>query len=95
MFYYPQKTHTSHPSSDPILTIVCALSYKDPFVIPQNDHMKRELKNLKERLSLDCHSDHVMLVKAYREWQGECYSNRSELSDHISYATMSYIKGKL
>ena len=78
---------------DPVLTIACALSYKDPFVIPTNDQDKRDLKRLKQKLSLECQSDHVLLVKAYREWQGDCYSQRSEISDYISYATMSYIKG--
>ena len=69
---------------DPILTIVCALSYKDPFIIPNNPADKRDLKRLKQELSLDCHSDHIILVKAEKERH----------SHHISDATMRYIKGE-
>ena len=63
----------------------------------------RELK--RGFFSLDCDSDHVTLVKAYREWQsnnqdqfgGHSRSNQysqrqKEPKDYLSFPTMAYIK---
>jgi HrpA-like RNA helicase len=91
---------------DPVLTIVCALSYRDPFIIPTTDRERINLRELKRGFfSLDCDSDHVTLVKAYREWQsnnqdqfgGHSRSNQysqrqKEPKDYLSFPTMAYIK---
>jgi len=81
---------------DPILTIVCSLSYRDPFIHPTTDPERRNLKELKRGFfSLECDSDHITLVKAYRVWQDSRTGSRrrnKEPSDYLSSATMFYIK---
>ena len=78
---------------DPVLTIACALSYKDPFVIPTNDADKRELKKLKREMSLDVQSDHVLLANACKTAWSEKDFRKSKIANYISFATMSYIRG--
>ncbi|KAF8041089.1 hypothetical protein BT93_B3112 [Corymbia citriodora subsp. variegata] len=52
---------------DPILTIVSALSVRDPFLLPQD---KKELAGTaKSRFSAKDYSDHMALVRAYEGWK--------------------------
>ena len=85
---------------DPILTIVCSLSYRDPFIFPMTEREKRNLKELKKgHFSLDTDSDHITLVKAFREWENapksQRYRHRShqpQPADYLSFDTMTYIR---
>ncbi|KAK9156986.1 hypothetical protein Scep_003560 [Stephania cephalantha] len=52
---------------DPILTIVAALSVRDPFLLPQ---AKKDLAGTaKSRFSAKDYSDHMALVRAYEGWK--------------------------
>ncbi|XP_031381610.1 DExH-box ATP-dependent RNA helicase DExH3 isoform X1 [Punica granatum] len=52
---------------DPILTIVSALSVRDPFLLPQD---KKDLAGTaKSRFSAKDYSDHMALVRAYEGWK--------------------------
>jgi hypothetical protein len=54
---------------DPILTIVCCIAHKDPFVIPNDPKMKSHANKAKQRLSMDSFSDHMVFLKAFHGWQ--------------------------
>ena len=84
---------------DPILTIVCSLSYRDPFIFPMSEREKRNLKELKRgHFSLDADSDHITLVKAFREWEDAVRSGsrrrngQPQPADYLSFDTMTYIR---
>ncbi|KAK4761225.1 hypothetical protein SAY87_006118 [Trapa incisa] len=52
---------------DPILTIVSALSVRDPFLLPQD---KKDLAGIaKSRFCAKDYSDHMALVRAYEGWK--------------------------
>lgn len=52
---------------DPVLTIVSALSVRDPFLLPQD---KKDLAGTaKSRFSAKDYSDHMALVRAYEGWK--------------------------
>ncbi len=51
---------------DPVLTIVCCLGYRDPFLLSTNPALKSEAKASKQRLASDSMSDHMVLVRAFK-----------------------------
>lgn len=79
---------------DPVLTIVCCLTGKDPFVLPSQSGQKRAACMARRKLSADTYSDHMALLRAFQGWQ----KARSENSEHlfcerhfVSSSTMSTI----
>lgn len=54
---------------DPILTIVCSLSYKDPFQISPNVSNKKTSNEIKKEFSADSLSDHMGLLRVFQAWQ--------------------------
>lgn len=52
---------------DPILTIAVSLNFKDAFVIPLGNEQLADAK--KKELAADTQSDHLMFVRAFREWE--------------------------
>ncbi|XP_060076466.1 3'-5' RNA helicase YTHDC2-like [Ylistrum balloti] len=54
---------------DPVLTIVCTLAYKDPFVLPNQPNLKREASMSRRKFAADTYSDHMALLRAFQAWQ--------------------------
>ena len=58
---------------DPILTIVCCISYKDPFTLTAaNSSERRSRDSAKEilaALAQGSMSDHMTLLRAFQGWQ--------------------------
>ncbi|XP_048584251.1 3'-5' RNA helicase YTHDC2 [Nematostella vectensis] len=54
---------------DPVITVACALAYRDPFVLPMYAAEKRAAAVAKRRFIIDQYSDHLLFVKAFRGWQ--------------------------
>ncbi|KAL3867100.1 hypothetical protein ACJMK2_044331 [Sinanodonta woodiana] len=54
---------------DPVLTIVCALAYRDPFILPAQPYQKREATVVKKKFSAGTFSDHMCLLRAFQAWQ--------------------------
>ncbi|KAK0178149.1 hypothetical protein PV328_002126 [Microctonus aethiopoides] len=54
---------------DPILTIVCSLAYKDPFILPNQPSQKRAATAIRKKFSADTYSDHMALLRAFQSWQ--------------------------
>ncbi|XP_033750300.1 LOW QUALITY PROTEIN: 3'-5' RNA helicase YTHDC2-like [Pecten maximus] len=54
---------------DPVLTIVCTLAYKDPFVLPNQPNLKREASMSRRKFAADTFSDHMALLRAFQAWQ--------------------------
>ncbi|XP_050669842.1 3'-5' RNA helicase YTHDC2-like isoform X6 [Leptidea sinapis] len=54
---------------DPILTIVCSLSNKEPFQISMNPENRKKGSLARKELSADSFSDHMALLRAFQAWQ--------------------------
>ncbi|KAK2151127.1 hypothetical protein LSH36_375g06007 [Paralvinella palmiformis] len=54
---------------DPILTIACALAYKDPFVLPAQAYQKRAAAGVRRKFAAGTFSDHMALLRAFQSWQ--------------------------
>ncbi|KAI1301810.1 3'-5' RNA helicase YTHDC2 [Halotydeus destructor] len=81
---------------DPILTIVCTLAYRDPFLMPANTGLKKAALAAKHKLSFGTLSDHMVLLRAFHNWQKSrtdgCERNFCE-NNFISGSTMEMIVG--
>nr|CAD7456186.1 unnamed protein product [Timema tahoe] len=81
---------------DPVLTIVCCLSYRDPFSLPVQPSLKRSANLVKKKLSSGSFSDHMTLLRAFQMWQ-QARSNgweRAFCDKHfVSAATMEMVVG--
>lgn len=77
---------------DPVLTIVSALSLKDPFVLPiaHNDHPK---DNIKKEFSENSLSDHKVLYNTYTAWHSHTDKDKFCAENSISNSNMTLIKG--
>ncbi|XP_031779462.1 3'-5' RNA helicase YTHDC2 [Nasonia vitripennis] len=54
---------------DPILTIVCSLAYKDPFVIPFQPSKKQAAMLARKEFASNTYSDHMSVLRAFQIWQ--------------------------
>lgn len=81
---------------DPVLTIVSALSVKDPFVLPNLDGGEAYTKTTRKTFSEDTFSDHAVLLKVFQAWN-EARTNNSDRQfcrdNFISNGTMQMISG--
>ncbi|XP_039247577.2 3'-5' RNA helicase YTHDC2-like [Styela clava] len=81
---------------DPVLTIACALAYKDPFVLPQAPEEKRQATNCRAKFSAGAFSDHMCLLRSFQAWQ-KAKSDGWERAfcdkNYLSSATMQMIIG--
>lgn len=57
---------------DPLLTVACAMAYRDPWIIPTTSTGRSQLSLFKKRLSMEMggDSDHLLLVRVYDVWRG-------------------------
>lgn len=53
---------------DPVLTIVCAASYRSPFVLPTNNAEQQRARKCMDNFVRRDRSDHVALLRAYDAW---------------------------
>lgn len=80
---------------DPIVTIVSALSVKDPFNLPMGDEGRR-IQAIKMNFARGSFSDHVMLLNTYNEWWRQKHTNDERQFSHdnmISNGNMEMIHG--
>lgn len=79
---------------DPVVTIVSALSVKDPFMLPLGNEGEKitEIKKGFARKSL---SDHQMLLNTFNEWSSGKRKNQYEFchENYISFGNMQMIQG--
>lgn len=68
---------------DPIVTIVCALSLDDPFILPAMDDERANLKEIKKDFAQNSLSDHQMLLNIFNEW--------SKSEHQIAFCSKNYI----
>lgn len=81
---------------DPILTIVCSLSYKEPFQISANANNKKTCNEIKKEFTADSLSDHMALLRVFQAWQ-LARANKTEKKfckdNFINRAAMEMIVG--
>ena len=53
---------------DPVLTIVCCLSHRDPFILPAEPNEKKVAAARKLELSAGTLSDHMAMLRAFNLW---------------------------
>ncbi|KAM3850277.1 3'-5' RNA helicase YTHDC2-like [Diretmus argenteus] len=79
---------------DPILTIACTLSYRDPFVLPTQAAQKREALLCRNRFTANTFSDHMALLRSFQAWQKACCDGWERVfceKNFLSQATMGMI----
>lgn len=77
---------------DPIVTIVSALSVKDPFMLPLgNDGDK--INQVKREFAQNSFSDHQMLLNTYNEWIKQKKRDQFCQDNFISIGNMHMIQG--
>lgn len=54
---------------DPVLTIVCCLSYREPFLLPADSEDKKAASRRRLELAAGTMSDHMALLRAFNLWQ--------------------------
>ncbi|XP_045484287.1 3'-5' RNA helicase YTHDC2 [Pieris rapae] len=81
---------------DPILTIVCSLSNKEPFQISMNPENRKKGSLARKEFAADSYSDHMALLRAFQAWQS-ARANGTEKAfcakNLICGATMEMIVG--
>lgn len=80
---------------EPIVTIVSALSVKDPFNLPMGDEGHR-IQQIKKNFADGSLSDHIMLLHTYGEWLRKKHSKSERQFCHdkmISNGNMEMIHG--
>lgn len=53
---------------DPVLTIVCCLSHRDPFLLPADKEDRKAAAQRKLELSAGTLSDHMALLRSFNLW---------------------------
>ncbi|XP_030916425.1 3'-5' RNA helicase YTHDC2-like [Geospiza fortis] len=81
---------------DPVLTIACALAYRDPFVLPTLASQKQAAMLCRKLFTAGTFSDHMVLLRAFQAWQ-KAHSDGWERAfcekNFLSQATMQIIVG--
>ncbi|XP_014254890.1 probable ATP-dependent RNA helicase YTHDC2 isoform X2 [Cimex lectularius] len=54
---------------DPVLTIVCCLSYKEIFTLPEANSDRKKMASDRSKFSNGSLSDHMVLLKVFQAWQ--------------------------
>ncbi|XP_069677317.1 3'-5' RNA helicase YTHDC2-like isoform X2 [Periplaneta americana] len=81
---------------DPVLTIVCCLAYRDPFVLPAQPSQKRASCLSRKKFAAGTYSDHMALLRAFQTWQharGNGWERVFCEKHFISAATMEMVVG--
>jgi len=75
---------------DPVLTIVCCLSYRDPFVLPSEPQEKKAAAARKLELSAGTLSDHMAMLRAFNLWQVAKANGKSTTINLFNAMTDNY-----
>ncbi|XP_062370044.1 3'-5' RNA helicase YTHDC2-like isoform X3 [Cinclus cinclus] len=81
---------------DPVLTIACALAYRDPFVLPTLASQKHAAMLCRKRFTAGTFSDHMVLLRALQAWQkarSDGWERAFCEKNFLSQATMQIIVG--
>ncbi|XP_041567027.1 3'-5' RNA helicase YTHDC2 isoform X3 [Taeniopygia guttata] len=81
---------------DPVLTIACALAYRDPFVLPTLASQKRAAVLCRKRFAAGTFSDHMVLLRVFQAWQkarSDGWERAFCEKNFLSQATMQIIVG--
>ncbi|CAB3374299.1 Hypothetical predicted protein [Cloeon dipterum] len=81
---------------DPVLTIVCTLAHKEPFVLPQAPYLRKSSSESKRRLAAGTFSDHMTLLRAFQLWQESRSKNRDRKfceQNFVSHAVLEMVTG--
>ncbi|XP_063990992.1 3'-5' RNA helicase YTHDC2-like [Diachasmimorpha longicaudata] len=81
---------------DPILTIVCSLAYKDPFLLPSQPSQRRAATAARKTLAAGSYSDHMAVLRAFQLWQqarSTGWERKFCEKNFISSAVMEMITG--
>ncbi|XP_022100852.1 probable ATP-dependent RNA helicase YTHDC2 [Acanthaster planci] len=81
---------------DPVLTIVCALAYRDPFLLPNHPSQKRAAMAVRKKYAATTFSDHMALLRAFQAWQrarSDGWEKAFCQRNFLSQATMEMIVG--
>ncbi|XP_066993237.2 3'-5' RNA helicase YTHDC2 [Anabrus simplex] len=81
---------------DPVLTIVCSLAYREPFILPNQPSQKRAAALIRKKFAAGTYSDHMALLRAFQSWQHARTNGweRSFCEKHfVSSANMEMIVG--
>lgn len=81
---------------DPVLTIVCSLAYKDPFVLPFQPSQKRAATAARKRFATNTYSDHMAVLRAFQGWQNARAGGKERIfceQNFISAAVMEMVVG--
>ncbi|XP_031838803.1 3'-5' RNA helicase YTHDC2 [Nomia melanderi] len=81
---------------DPVLTIVCSLAYKDPFVLPSQPSQKRAATAARKRFATNTYSDHMAVLRAFQGWQNARARGKERSfceQNFISAAVMEMVVG--
>lgn len=77
---------------DPVITIVSALSVKDPFMLPLGTEGEK-INQIKKGFAQDSMSDHQMLLNTYNEWSNQRRKGEFCQENYISSGNMQMIQG--
>ncbi|XP_077256086.1 3'-5' RNA helicase YTHDC2 [Temnothorax americanus] len=81
---------------DPILTIVCSLAYKDPFILPSQPSQKRALTAARKKFATGTFSDHMVVLRAFQGWQNARATGKERVfceKNFISAPVMEMVVG--
>ncbi|KAH9518412.1 3'-5' RNA helicase ythdc2 [Bulinus truncatus] len=81
---------------DPVLTIVCTLSFKEPFIIPALPSEKRSVMGKRRRFAEETYSDHMVFLRSFQAWQkakSEGWERAFCDKNYISSSTMEMLLG--
>lgn len=81
---------------DPVITIVSALSVRDPFALPTRGADSKNIDVARKKFARESFSDHQMLLNAFNDWfkERQCRSERKFANDnYIISANMELITG--
>ncbi|KAK3765938.1 hypothetical protein RRG08_002182 [Elysia crispata] len=81
---------------DPVLTIVCTLSFKDPFVLPSSPYERRAVMTKKRNFAEETYSDHIVFLRTFQAWQKARAENWERAfceKNYLSSSTMEMLNG--
>eukprot|EP00803_Ostreobium_quekettii_P007541 evm.model.scf_724.1 EVM.evm.TU.scf_724.1 scf_724:6940-20404(-) len=83
---------------DPVLTVACSMSYRDPWLNPTGDGERAQAKSIRAEMAElgGAGSDHLAIVTAYDRWLVARRSGRDWefcRKNFVSHATLSMIHG--
>jgi HrpA-like RNA helicase len=74
---------------DPVLSIVCCLSYRDPFILPADTQEKKLSAARKLELTGGSLSDHMAILRAFTLWTGARRRGRLKNANWLEKAAIS------